>query len=95
MILVESILGSGAYRNSFRFFQDAAVRMENTLGCSPMDITKFSALGQRAQDVALVNLKKDEDYDDAPDEFIGEKLTLTGITQQLPPINTLSGISQS
>jgi len=71
MILVESILGSGAYRNSFRFFQDAAVRMENTLGCSPMDITKFSALGQRAQDVALVNLKKDEDYDDAPDEFIG------------------------
>jgi len=71
MIWVESILGSGAYRNSFRFFQDAAVRMENTLGCSPMDITKFSALGQRAQDVALVNLKKDEDYDDAPDEFIG------------------------
>ena len=38
-----------------------------------MDIEKFLALGKRAQDIAIANLKKDEDYDDAPDEFIGEK----------------------
>ena len=45
--------------------------MEKFLGCSQADIDKFVVLGQRAQDVAVVNLKKDEDYDDAPDEFIG------------------------
>ena len=47
--------------------------MENVLNRSPMDIEKFLALGKRAQDIAIANLKKDEDYDDAPDEFIGEK----------------------
>ena len=51
--------------------QDAAFRMEKFLGCSQTDIDKFVVLGKRAQDVAVVNLKKDEDYDDAPDEFIG------------------------
>ena len=55
----------------FFSFQDAAFRMEKFLGCSQTDIDKFVVLGKRAQDVAVVNLKKDEDYDDAPDEFIG------------------------
>ena len=30
------------------------------------------ALGDKAQEVTILNLKKDEDYDDAPDEFIGK-----------------------
>jgi hypothetical protein len=45
--------------------------MEKFLLSTPMDIDKFMALGHRANDVAVANLKKDEDYDDAPDEFIG------------------------
>jgi hypothetical protein len=45
--------------------------MEKFLCSSPADIAKFMALGRRAQEVVVVNLKKDEDYDDAPDEFIG------------------------
>ena len=55
-------------------FQDASVRMEKFLGSSTSDIEKFMALGDKAQVVTLVNLKKDEDYDDAPDEFIGNAL---------------------
>ena len=48
--------------------------MEKFLCSSAGDIEKFMALGHRAQDVAAINLKKDEDYDDAPDEFIGKKI---------------------
>ena len=55
----------------FFLLQDASVRMEKFLCSSPADIAKFMALGRRAQEVVVVNLKKDEDYDDAPDEFIG------------------------
>ena len=46
--------------------------MEKFLGCSSSDIEKFMALGDKAQEVTIANLKKDEDYDDAPDEFIGK-----------------------
>lgn len=48
--------------------------MEKFLCSSPTDIEKFMTLGQRAQDVSIANLKKDEDYDDAPDEFIGKNV---------------------
>ena len=44
------------------------------MGSSTSDIEKFMALGEKAQEVTILNLKKDEDYDDAPDEFIGEDL---------------------
>ena len=46
--------------------------MEKFLGSSTSDIEKFMALGDKAQEVTILNLKKDEDYDDAPDEFIGK-----------------------
>ena len=48
--------------------------MEKFLCSSPTDIEKFMTLGQQAQDVSIANLKKDEDYDDAPDEFIGKNV---------------------
>ena len=44
--------------------------MEKVLGRSPMDVEKFQALTKRTYDVTLANMKKDEDYEDAPDEFI-------------------------
>ena len=45
--------------------------MEKSLMRLPMDIEKFMALAEKAQTVVVANMKKDEDYDDAPDEFIG------------------------
>ena len=44
--------------------------MEKTLGRTPMDVEKFRVLTKRTHDIAVANLKKDEDYEDAPDEFI-------------------------
>ncbi len=52
--------------------QDAVSRMSNTLSRSQLDIKKFRALARKANDFVLANIKKDEDYDDAPDEFIGK-----------------------
>merc|ERR1712029_257662 len=51
-------------------FNDVITRMEKTLGRTPMDVEKFGNLTKRTHDISLVNLKKDEDYEDAPDEFI-------------------------
>ena len=44
--------------------------MENTLGRSPFDSERFKAIAKRTNDIVAANLKKDEDYEDAPDEFI-------------------------
>jgi ubiquitin conjugation factor E4 B len=37
---------------------------------TPNDIAKFQALAEKAHQITIDNLKKDEDYEDAPDEFI-------------------------
>ena len=36
-------------------------RMEKTLGRTPMDVEKFRSLAKRTHDIAMANLKKDED----------------------------------
>ncbi len=61
--------------------------MEKFLCSSPTDIEKFMTLGQRAQDVSIANLKKDEDYDDAPDEFIGKNATFANVVFFHPVVN--------
>ena len=47
-------------------------RMGSVLGRSSVDVEAFSGLARRAKEIDAANRKKDEDYDDAPDEFIGE-----------------------
>ena len=47
-------------------------RMASVLGRSSVDVEAFSGLARRAREIDAANRKKDEDYDDAPDEFIGE-----------------------
>ena len=37
-----------------------------------MDISQFRALAEKANQVVIANIKRDEDYDDAPEEFIGK-----------------------
>ena len=49
--------------------QDAEQRMRNNLSRSDNDIEQFKALAVKANDILLANMKRDEDYDDAPDEF--------------------------
>ena len=46
--------------------------MASVLGRSSVDVEAFSGLARRAREIDAANRKKDEDYDDAPDEFIGE-----------------------
>merc|ERR1719270_2995568 len=44
--------------------------MENTLGRSPFDSERFKAIAKKTLEISLANAKKDEEYEDAPDEFI-------------------------
>ena len=49
-------------------------RIQKNLLLTPNDIAKFQKLAEKAQQITIDNLKKDEDYEDAPDEFIGKFL---------------------
>ena len=59
---------------SIELFKDATSRVQKNLSRSQEDIGKFQKLAEKAQEITLANLKKDEDYEDAPDEFIGNFL---------------------
>ena len=61
---------------SMETFQDAVNRIQKNLSKTPNDVAKFQALAEKAQQITIDNLKKDEDYEDAPDEFIGNFLRL-------------------
>lgn len=60
-----------ADERSFRkeLFDDAALRIERTLIKTSTDIEKFRNLIQRATEIAIQNIKREVDYNDAPDEF--------------------------
>ncbi|XP_039301602.1 ubiquitin conjugation factor E4 B isoform X2 [Nilaparvata lugens] len=60
-----------ADERSFRkeLFDDAAVRMERALIKTSTDIEKFRNLIQQATEIAIQNIKREVDYNDAPDEF--------------------------
>ena len=53
-------------------FNNAITRIEKNLSILPNDVAKFKALAEKAHAITIDNLKKDEDYEDAPDEFIGK-----------------------
>uniref|UniRef100_A0A8D8LIT7 Ubiquitin conjugation factor E4 B n=2 Tax=Cacopsylla melanoneura TaxID=428564 RepID=A0A8D8LIT7_9HEMI len=56
---------------SFRkeLFDDAANRMERNHILLPSSLDKFRALASRAHEISVANIKKEVDYNDAPDEF--------------------------
>ncbi len=66
---------------SVETFDDAANRMSSVLGRTSVDIQTFKALAQRAKEIDISNKKKDEDYDDAPDEFIGKDIWIANPIQ--------------
>ena len=57
---------------SAEVFEDACARMQSNLNRTPADISAWQLLSKRAQDVVLANRRNDEDFEDAPDEFMGE-----------------------
>ena len=62
---------------SIELFNDATSRVQKNLSRSQEDIAKFLKLAEKAQEITLANLKKDEDYEDAPDEFIGKNFLIS------------------
>lgn len=68
--------------------------MGRNLGRSVADMEQFRALAKKAHDIVITNQKRDEDYEDAPEEFIGEFSTpaffckirpeKTGSSSQIP-----------
>ncbi|XP_075218617.1 ubiquitination factor E4B [Lycorma delicatula] len=60
-----------ADERSFRkeLFDDAALRMERARIKTGAELEKFRNLAQRATEIAIQNIKREVDYNDAPDEF--------------------------
>ena len=57
---------------SMELFKEATQKLQKNLSRSPADVTKFEALAEKAQVVVLENLKQDEEYNDAPEEYLGK-----------------------
>jgi ubiquitin conjugation factor E4 B len=53
-----------------QFFEEAASRIEKNKIRSAVEVEKFRSLLQRAAEYYTMNQKNDDDYADAPDEFI-------------------------
>ncbi|TRY79837.1 hypothetical protein TCAL_10916 [Tigriopus californicus] len=68
--LLAAALANDQRSFSMEVFEDAANRMRKSLNRSNSDLEQFRALARKAHEVVLANMKRDEDYDDAPDEFI-------------------------
>lgn len=60
-------------KRSFRMelFQDAANRMLRVLNSSKLEVTQFRNLAEKANQVSIMNIKKEVDFNDAPEEFRG------------------------
>jgi len=52
-------------------FNDATIRLERALIKTPPQIEQFKDLAQRANEIAIQNIKREVDYSDAPEEFRG------------------------
>lgn len=54
-------------------FQDAANRMLRVLNSSKLEVTQFRNLAEKANQISIMNIKKEVDFNDAPEEFRGIK----------------------
>lgn len=52
-------------------FEDAANRMLRVLNSSKMEVMQFQGLANKANEVSIQNIKKEVDFNDAPEEFRG------------------------
>ena len=61
------------FQRSFKkeLFNDACSRLERASIKSPEEIDAFRNLAARANDISVQNMKKEIDFNDAPEEFRG------------------------
>jgi len=52
-------------------FEDAANRMLRVLNSSKIEVLQFQSLAIKAKEVSIQNIKKEVDFNDAPEEFKG------------------------
>lgn len=52
-------------------FDDAANRMFKVLNSSELEVMQFRSLAIKANEVSIQNIKKEVDFNDAPEEFRG------------------------
>jgi len=52
-------------------FEDAANRMMRVLNSSQIEASQFQNLAIKANKISIQNIKKEVDFNDAPDEFRG------------------------
>jgi len=52
-------------------FDDAANRMLRVLNSTKADVMQFQNLALKANEVSIQNIKKEVDFNDAPEEFRG------------------------
>ncbi|CAA9998747.1 unnamed protein product [Nesidiocoris tenuis] len=50
-------------------FEDAGSRLQRSFIKSISEVEKFLALAKRAQEISIMNMRKEVDFSDAPDEF--------------------------
>lgn len=64
------------YQRSFKreLFETAASKLERAVIKCQSEIAQFRSIGNKAFNVQQANQKKEEDYSDAPDHFMGEFL---------------------
>ncbi|KAK9507640.1 hypothetical protein O3M35_007452 [Rhynocoris fuscipes] len=60
-----------ADERSFRkeLFEDAGSRLQKSMIKTALEVEQFRALAAKAAEIAIQNIKKEVDYNDAPDEF--------------------------
>ncbi|CAH1405610.1 unnamed protein product [Nezara viridula] len=60
-----------ADERSFRkeLFEDAAMRMERSRIKTTSEVERFRALSAKSYEISVANIKREVDYNDAPDEF--------------------------
>jgi ubiquitin conjugation factor E4 B len=51
--------------------------MERALIKTPSEIEQFRSLAEKANEIAIQNIKREVDYSDAPDEFRGKCIIVT------------------
>lgn len=61
------------FKRSFRMdlFDDAVNRMIRILKSSNMEVMQFKCLANKANQISIQNIKKEVDFNDAPEEFRG------------------------
>lgn len=52
-------------------FEDAANRMSRVLNSSKSEVCQFRELAIKANEISIQNIKKEVDFNDAPEEFRG------------------------